>query len=201
MRLRHVLVGVLGAAVLVNLIIAADILGNLGLLPGAEAGAKEEVRAPKDAPAGYAGAKEAEAAYKALVSELQAQKQTLDKKSQELAERERQVGVVRAELQAQQDQQPAQAARPGQQGSGGAQSQPGDSFKRLVKAFAGMEPENAARALAELYNRDRDTAIDLMLALPARRSGAILDALAQTKPGLAADISADMSHRDEPRAQ
>ncbi|HNX20130.1 MAG TPA: hypothetical protein PKG80_07635, partial [Acidobacteriota bacterium] len=62
-------------------------------------------------------------------------------------------------------------------------------------------PENAARALAELYNRDRDTAIDLMLALPARRSGAILDALAQTKPGLAADISADMSHRDEPRAQ
>ena len=32
MRLRHVLVGVLGAAVLVNLIIAADILGNLGLL-------------------------------------------------------------------------------------------------------------------------------------------------------------------------
>jgi len=201
MRLRHVLVGVLGAAVLVNLIIAADILGNLGLLPGAEAGAKKEVRAPKDAPAGNAGAKEAEAAYKALVSELQAQKQTLDKKSQELAERERQVGVVRAELQAQQDQQPAQAARPGQQGSGGAQSQPGDSFKRLVKAFAGMEPENAARALAELYNRDRDTAIDLMLALPARRSGAILDALAQTKPGLAADISADMSHRDEPRAQ
>ena len=201
MRLRHVLVGVLGAAVLVNLIIAADILGNLGLLPGAEAGAKEEVRAPKDAPAANAGAKEAEAAYKALVSELQAQKQTLDKKSQELAERERQVGVVRAELQAQQDQQPAQAARPGQQGSGGAQSQPGDSFKRLVKAFAGMEPENAARALAELYNRDRDTAIDLMLALPARRSGAILDALAQTKPGLAADISADMSHRDEPRAQ
>ena len=201
MRLRHVLVAVLGAAVLVNLIIAADIVGNLGLLPGAEAGAKEEIRSPKDAPAGNAGAKEAEAAYKALVSELQAQKQTLDKKSQELAERERQVGVVRAELQAQQDQQPAQAARAGQQGSGGAQSQPGDSFKRLVKAFAGMEPENAARALVELYNRDRDTAIDLMLALPARRSGAILDALAQTKPGLAADISADMSHRDEPRAQ
>ena len=201
MRLRHVLVAVLGAAVLVNLIIAADILGNLGLLPGAEAGAKEEIRSPKDAPAGNAGAKEAEAAYKALVAELQAQKQTLDKKSQELAERERQVGVVRAELQAQQDQQPAQAARAGQQGSGGAQSQPGDSFKRLVKAFAGMEPENAARALVELYNRDRDTAIDLMLALPARRAGAILDALAQTKPGLAADISADMSHRDEPRAQ
>ena len=64
-----------------------------------------------------------------------------------------------------------------------------------------MEAGNAARAMQELYATDRDTALDVMLGLPARKAAAIMDALAASKPSLAAEFPSEMSHRDEPRAQ
>jgi flagellar motility protein MotE (MotC chaperone) len=141
-----------------------------------------------------AAAKEAEAAYKSLIAELTEQKQALDKKAAELAERERQVGVLREELKA---QQAAAAANPAPAAQKPVPLQETESFKRMVKAYANMEGENAARALEQLYGKDDDVAVDLMLALPPRKAAAVLDALSSSgKQALAAEVSLEMSRRD-----
>jgi hypothetical protein len=220
MKPRGLLLTLLGFAVLANGALIVDVVVGGGWLPFAEAAASKTESAPaksdhrggreskKDkaepvtAPgeAAEAQAKEAEKAYRELIQELTDQKAALDKKAKEIAERERQLGVLRQELAAQQ----ATAAPAAGAGGGAAKAGQGpqsDSFKKTVKAFAGMDAENAAKALAELYTRDRDTALDLMLALPARKAAAVMDALAAQKPAMAADLSSEMSHRDEPRAQ
>ncbi len=218
MKPRGLLLTLLGFAVVANGALIVDVVVGGGWLPFAEASstktesasaksergggrdAKKEKAEPVTPPgeAAEAQAKEAEKAYRELIQELTDQKAALDKKSKEIAERERQLGVLRQELAAQQAAAaPAAGAAAGKAGQG-PQS---DSFKKTVKAFAGMDAENAAKALAELYAKDRDTALDLMLALPARKAAAVMDALAAQKPAMAADLSSEMSHRDEPRAQ
>ena len=212
MRLRGVLIAVLTTAVLANGVLVLDVMSGGGWLPFAEAGSAKTEAAPekgagrvetrdtKTPEAGEVGAREAEAAYRALVQELTEQKEALDKKARELAERERQLGVLRQELSAQKEQAAASAASAGTAKTNAAAPE-GENMKRLIKAYSGMEPDNAARALQELYAKDRDIALDLFAGLSARKAAAILDALAALKPALAADISAEMSHRDEPRAQ
>ncbi len=148
------------------------------------------------------GKKEADAVYEELIAELMEQKKALESKAAELAERERQVGVARAELQALKQQAATTAAsQPAPAAAAAAKAAATESFKKLVKAFAGMEPDNAAKALIELYGRDRDGAVDLMLALPARKAAAVLDAVTARKSAIAAEISFEMSHKDDPRAQ
>jgi hypothetical protein len=85
---------------------------------------------------------------------------------------------------------PAPAAR----GAGVAQA---DAFRRLLRAYENMEPESAARALAELAQRDRRAVVELVLGSKPRTSGAILDALTRTHPGLAADLSYEIWRRAE----
>jgi hypothetical protein len=221
MKVRGVLITVLAVAVLANGALLWDAVFGGGWLSVAMAGnamaeertekphgpaagvlktaAADKAQLPTDASA--TAAREAELAYRALVTELTEQKQVLDAKAKELAERERQVGVLRQELQAQKDQAADAGPAPAAAGAKGPATEPGESFKKLVKAYAGMEAENAARALQELYVKDRDTALDVILGLPARKAAAIMDALAASKPSLAADLSSEMSHRDEPRAQ
>jgi flagellar motility protein MotE (MotC chaperone) len=70
-----------------------------------------------------------------------------------------------------------------------------DAFKRLQRAYENMEPESAAKALAELASRDRDAVVELLLGWPPRTSGAILDALTQNDAGLAADLSYEVWKR------
>ena len=80
------------------------------------------------------------------------------------------------------------------------------NFERLLKAYEGMDPENAAAALAELYTRDRKVVIDVLLGLEARQAAATLDALAATHPQQAAALSLeiwknDPKHGNAARAQ
>jgi hypothetical protein len=63
------------------------------------------------------------------------------------------------------------------------------AFQSLQRAYENMEPESAARALAELAQRDKQVVVELLLGWKPRTSGAILDALTQTNPGLSADLS------------
>lgn len=63
------------------------------------------------------------------------------------------------------------------------------AFQSLQRAYENMEPESAARALAELAVRDKDAVVQLLLGWKPRTSGAILDALTQANPAMAADLS------------
>ncbi len=210
MKLRGPFLALLATAVLAN---GALLLGVVsGNLPVSEAQAssgaaaepvssggtisvRRDSKKAAAAPAAEAeaAAKEAEAAYRSLITELAQQKDALEKKAAELAERERQVGVLREELKA---REAAAAANPAAAAPKAAPLQETESFKRMVKAYANMESENAAKALEQLYARDGDVAVDLMLALPARKAAAILDAVSSGKAGLAAEISLEMSRRD-----
>lgn len=211
-RIRDGLIAVLVLAVAANVLLIGDIVVGGGFLPTASASsapAKPVAKAATPAPAKPGTAapprtvspdpevREAEAAYRALIGELTDQKAQLEKKAQELAERERQLGVLKQELAAQQaaavEAKPAAAAAPAPAAT--------ENFKRLVKAYGGMEPDNAARALTELYERDPDVALDVLLGLSARRAAAVMDALASSKPSLAAEISSEITHRHEPRAE
>jgi flagellar motility protein MotE (MotC chaperone) len=71
----------------------------------------------------------------------------------------------------------------------GATSAKNDAFTRLQRAYESMEPEAAAKALSELASRDREAVVALILGLKPRTSGAILDAVTQIDPALAADLS------------
>jgi flagellar motility protein MotE (MotC chaperone) len=63
------------------------------------------------------------------------------------------------------------------------------AFQSLQRAYENMEPESAARALAELAARDKQVVVELLLGWKPRTSGAILDALTQTDAALSADLS------------
>ena len=64
-----------------------------------------------------------------------------------------------------------------------------EAFTRILRAYENMEPESAAKALVELAARNQDAVVELLLGWQPRTSGAILDALIQTDPALAAELS------------
>jgi flagellar motility protein MotE (MotC chaperone) len=70
-----------------------------------------------------------------------------------------------------------------------------EAFQRLQQAYENMEAESAARALSELAGRDREAVVELLLGWRPRTSGAILDALTQVNPSLAADLSYEIWKR------
>ncbi len=70
------------------------------------------------------------------------------------------------------------------------------AFQSLQRAYENMEPESAARALTELAARDKEAVIQLLGGWKPRTTGAILDALTQANPGLAADLSYEIWKRD-----
>jgi flagellar motility protein MotE (MotC chaperone) len=137
-----------------------------------------------------------------LLGEKLAQRSAeLDRRETEIEELARGEEVLRRAGVAisQQDEEPAAEASaqpavvpapPTRQGLSG-----NDAFLRLQRAYENMEPESAAKALAELASRDRDAVVELLIGWKPRTSGAILDALTQTNPGLAADLSYEIWKR------
>jgi len=123
-----------------------------------------------------------------LGQQLEARTRELERRETELAELIRGADVLRAagllpgETAAEEDQ-PEAPAEPevDQEGL--------EAFQRLARAYENMEAESAASALSELAARDREAVVQLLLGWRPRTSGAILDALTQTNPSLAADLS------------
>ena len=73
--------------------------------------------------------------------------------------------------------------------SEGTDPEPDFAFAQLQRAYENMEPESAALALAELAALDEEAVLQLLAGWKPRTSGQILDALTQTHPALAADLS------------
>jgi flagellar motility protein MotE (MotC chaperone) len=69
------------------------------------------------------------------------------------------------------------------------------AFEKLQKAYENMEAESAALALAELAFIDQEAVVELLLGWKPRTSGAILDALTQSDPALAASLSYEIWKR------
>lgn len=201
--MRRVLIGLLAIAVLANLALVVDALTLGWIVPqvqaqaaaGDLAGGAPQLRERGEAPpVNDSACAEAEATYRNLVGELTDQRRQLDKETQDLSERERQVGVLTAELEQKKseldalqkkltadDKRLSLAAAP--------------SFDKLLKAYEGMDPANAASSLHELYSKDRQTVMDLLLGMKPRQSAAALDALAASYPREAADLSYEIWKR------
>jgi flagellar motility protein MotE (MotC chaperone) len=73
---------------------------------------------------------------------------------------------------------------------------PRAAFDRLLKAYEGMDPENAAAALAEIYKKERQVVVEVLLGMKPRQAAAVLDALAATAPSIAAELSLEVWRRD-----
>jgi len=69
------------------------------------------------------------------------------------------------------------------------------AFAQLSRAYENMEPESAALALSELASIDQEAVVQLLSTWQPRTSGAILDALTQTHPALAAQLSYEIWKR------
>jgi len=210
--MRRILIGVLGVAVLANGVMLLDALTTGWWIPLAQA--QDAVPQPGLVTDGSAdstakgdeqglhpadaGPMEAKAIYEKLIAELSEQKAALEKKAEEIIERERQLVVLQGELQAERKRIEALKA------SLSKQKQEWESlgkpnFDRLLKAYEGMDPDNAAGALAELYGKDRTVVVDLLLGLKSRQAALILDALAASHPAIAAELSLQIWKQDPRR--
>lgn len=146
------------------------------------------------------GPDEVEATYRALIEQLTATREDLERRLAEVGERERQLDVARQELARERaaiekvrDEARAERAA--------VEALRSPSFDRLLKAYAGMDPDNAAQALARLYRKDRAVVADVLLGLNPRQSAQALDALAALDPAVAADVSYDVWKRDPTRGR
>ena len=180
---RKVLVATAAAVLTVNALVVVDALTFGVLVPRAEAKGVIGERTRPSAPATVraeagSGEAEAEAAYRALVAELQQQKQVLDRRADELAERERRLQALEQSLDAK------------------AVAAPRAGFDRLLKAYEGMDPENAAAALAEVYRKDRQVVVEVLLGMKPRQAAAVLDSIAAAAPAIAAELSLEVWKRD-----
>lgn len=178
---RKVLIATAAAVLTVNALVVVDALTFGVLVPRAEAKGVVGERTRPPAPATgrvEAGSSEAEAAYRALVADLQQQKQVLDRRADELAERERRLQALEQSLDAK------------------AVTAPRAGFDRLLKAYEGMDPENAAAALAEVYRKDRHVVVEVLLGMKPRQAAAVLDSIAAAAPPIAAELSLEVWKRD-----
>ena len=205
---RRVLIGLLAAAMIANGVLLADALLWGLVVPVAEAEpepasgqekqgegekAKEKAEEPKH-PA-LRGEEIARATYRRLIDEVSAHKERLQARAEDLSERERQLAVAQQELQAERKRL-EELQKKVRQEKLEAQGRSAPSFDRLLKAYEGMEPENAASALAQLYERDREVVVDVLLGLRSRQAAAVLDAVAAGHPQIAADLSLEIWQKD-----
>jgi flagellar motility protein MotE (MotC chaperone) len=127
-----------------------------------------------------------ETVYRDLVTRLEGREKELDGRARDLVDRERRIEVLLADLET------AHAALAAAQ-----EQDDGDreGFQHLLRAYENMEPENAARALEKLHEKDSTAVTDTLLGLGPRKSGAILDAIAASRPELAAEVSFEIIRR------
>ena len=204
MRTSRLLPFLLGLALAVNVVVLVDALTASGLVPRAEAQeAGEPPKTPGDAsdlPAGEGPPTVTpEEIFDKLVEQVRVRDKALDDREASLIEQERQLQVIRQQLEAEAarlaDQRAVlEAERKELEGAGSP------SFESLVKAYGQMDPDNAAGALEELYGQRQDVVIDVVLALKPRQAGAVLDALASRNPKIAALLSKQIWERS-PRAR
>ncbi|RMG43596.1 MAG: hypothetical protein D6718_11990 [Acidobacteria bacterium] len=195
---RRILAG-LAAANLVNAVAAAAILAVVSLA-GRESRAQQTVPEALDPLADpvKAEALERERTFRELVEELRAKKAEIERREADISERERQVVILREELAAELEAvKEARAALARERKAFEELRAP--SFERLLKAYEGMEPDNAAKALAELFRRDQMVVVDLLLGLKPRQAAAALDALAAAQPEVAAQVSYEIWKRNPKR--
>lgn len=202
MTRRRRLLAVLAAANVLNAVAIGVLLASGWLWPVAEAQEAVPHRGLEPALDGSdmtrLGAEQAKETYVALIEELTTRRASLDERAERLAERERQFVVFREELEAERERiekvrEEIAAERTA------LEEMRSPSFEQLLKAYGGMDAENAASALVELYDKDRMVVVDLLLGLKARQAGATLDALAATNPQVAADLSFEIWRRDPDR--
>lgn len=144
------------------------------------------------------GADQARKTYVALIEDLTEQKSALESREADLTERERQFAVLKEELR--REREAIEGLRDDVAGQRKKiEELRSPSFDRLLKAYEGMEPGNAASALVELYDRDRMVVVDLLLGLKPRQAAATLDALAAASPQIAADLSLEIWKKDPDR--
>jgi flagellar motility protein MotE (MotC chaperone) len=200
MAARRGLVVALVVGMLANGLLLIDALSWGWIVPVTEA---QATRDPSAAPAeperpkhpAEQGPELARATYRRLIDELSAQKNRLEGRASELSERERQLQVSQQELRAQRAELEALREKIRQERQA-AEGQTAPSFQRLLKAYEGMEPENAAAALSQLYQRDREVVVDVLLGLRSRQAALVLDAVAAGHPQIAAELSLEIWQQD-----
>lgn len=132
---------------------------------------------------------------------LRERQEALDRREEELGElargeeildAAREAGSIDPEAPAETEAEPAPAApepAPTATTDPDAERRQSEAFASLSKAYAAMEPDGAASALAELARRDQRAVVQLLIDWQPRTSGAILDALTQRDAALAAELS------------
>ena len=182
-------------------VLVLDVVVVLGLFSGEISSLVASTQEPAHAAESTAAAEAAESsasadALRLLGQQLAERTAALDKREQELEELMRGSEVLaRAGLLPEPAAvPPAEAATAASTSeaaqTGGAETSRGSAaFQTLQRAYENMEPESAARALAELAARDKAAVVQLLLGWKPRTSGAILDALTQIDAALAADLS------------
>lgn len=93
-----------------------------------------------------------------------------------------------AEAQAAEEPQPQTEQAEGEDAEAAA-------FALLSRAYENMDPESAASALTKLAGLDQDAVVQLLGTWKPRTSGAILDALAQSSPEIAAELTYEIWKR------
>lgn len=189
----------LGLALAMNVVVMVDALTSSGLVPRAEAqegAGQERGVSTNDVPQAEPGPPvvSPKEIFEKLVEQVRARDKALAQREAALIEQERQLQVVRQQLEGQATQIAEQRAalearRREIEGTGSP------SFASLVKAYGQMDPDNAAGALEELYQQRQDVVIDLVLSLKPRQAGAILDALAARNAKIAASLSQQIWER------
>jgi flagellar motility protein MotE (MotC chaperone) len=176
------------AVLTVNAAGAAALL--IGMLPDAHAVSDSSEQS---------GAEEAtldQNALRLLGEELALRAEQLQQREAELEELLRSEEVLaRAGVLENEETETAPAAEAPEEVAEPAESDNSFAFEKLQKAYENMEAESAALALAELAFIDQEAVVELLLGWKPRTSGAILDALTQTDPALAASLSYEIWKR------
>ncbi len=206
MTLRRVLRSVLFVALAANALLVVDALTLGVLVPRVVAGDQQPDGSARDGgsdpeelhPLDRGPEVEAET-YRTLVQELEEQRKVLEEKARQLVERERELTAARKELDAEREEI-ARLRDEAKKERERLEALRSPSFDRLLKAYEGMDPANAASALVELYRKNRRVVVDLLLGMKPRQAAGTLDSLASTHPKIAAELSWEIWQKD-PRRQ
>jgi len=207
MTLRRATRTVLLVALVVNALLLVDALTTGILVPRVVAqdrqpdgSARENLADPEELHPIERGPEVEAETYRSLVEELEQQRSALEERARRIVEREREVLAARKELDARREEleRLRDEAKKERERLEALRS---PSFDRLLKAYEGMDPANAAAALVELYGRNRRVVVDLLLGMKPRQAAGTLDALASTHPKIAADLSWEIWKKDPRRGK
>ncbi len=207
MTLRRATRTVLLVALVVNALLLVDALTTGILVPRVVAqdrqpdgSARENLADPEELHPIERGPEVEAETYRSLVEELEQQRSALEERARRIVEREREVLAARKELDARREEleRLRDEAKKERERLEALRS---PSFDRLLKAYEGMDPANAAAALVELYGRNRRVVVDLLLGMKPRQATGTLDALASTHPKIAADLSWEIWKKDPRRGK